>query len=73
MPSSTKPCLVGELVMAAGYFVYSALFLGYGAGALVEVPGNLCQGAAGVVLSMALTPILLRQPGIHRLLSGARQ
>lgn len=65
--------IAGELVMAAGYFVYSALCLGLGMGALAALPGNLCQGAAGIVLSMVLTPALLRRPEISKLLCPGKR
>lgn len=60
--------VAGELFMVAGYFAYSALCLGYGVGALAELPGNLCQAAAGVVFSTVLTPALFRHPEIRKLL-----
>lgn len=62
--------LCGEAVMVAGYLAFAALALGYGAGALAEVPGNLCQGAVGIALSLALTPALLRNSWVREKLSG---
>ena len=40
-----------ELVMILGYFVYEALFLGYGLGAAASVPFNALQGAFAIVIS----------------------
>lgn len=47
-------CTAAELVMATGYFVYESLILGYGFAALTAVPGNLLQGAAGILLAIPL-------------------
>lgn len=58
----------GEMVMAAGYFAYAALALGYGAAAAAEIPGNLGQGAAGVIVSTLLTPMLLRSREVREVL-----
>ena len=62
--------LCGETVVVVGYLVFAAVVLGYGAGALAEVPGNLCQGAAGIALSLALTPALVRNPWVREKLNG---
>ncbi|MBR0368943.1 MAG: ECF transporter S component [Clostridia bacterium] len=51
--------ICGELVMALGYFAYTGAVLGYGLAAAAEIPGNLAQGAAGVVVAALLTPALL--------------
>lgn len=48
--------ILGELVMAAGYFLYESAVFHEGAAA--AIPGNLAQGAAGVVISMLLLPLL---------------
>ena len=49
--------VVGELIMVGGYFVYEALFLQYGVGAAVSIPGNLVQGAVGLVIGVVLLKI----------------
>ncbi len=38
--------------MVAGYFGYAALLLGKGIGAAASVPGNLVQGAVGLVIAL---------------------
>ena len=58
----------GEIFMALGYFVYSAIFLSYGIGAAVEIPGNLAQGAAGIAVAAVLTPALLKSHEIQEIL-----
>ena len=46
--------IVGELLMAAGYFGYSALLLRKGMAAALSIPGNLVQGALAVIAGAAL-------------------
>lgn len=61
--------LAAEALMVAGYFVYAALFLGYGAmGAAASVPGNLVQGAFALVAAMALMAVLQRTKVKEKLL-----
>lgn len=52
--------IVGELIMAAGYFGYSALLLQKGLGAALSIPGNLMQGAIGIVIGMLLMQMARR-------------
>ena len=47
-----------EFVMVGGYFLYAMLLLGKGIGAAASIPGNLVQGAAGMVASVLLMGIL---------------
>ncbi|MEA5143264.1 MAG: ECF transporter S component [Oscillibacter sp.] len=47
-----------EFVMVGGYFLYAMLLLGKGIGAAASIPGNLVQGAAGMVASVILMGIL---------------
>ena len=60
--------LLGELWMALGYFLYTMIFLSYGPGAAIEIPGNLAQGAAGIAVAMALTPVLLNSREVREML-----
>lgn len=46
--------LVAEVEMVVGYFAYSAVLGGEGWGAIVSVPGNLVQGAAGICVFTVL-------------------
>ena len=52
--------IVGELIMAAGYFGYSALLLGKGLGAALSIPGNLVQGAVGIIAAIMLLHLAKR-------------
>ena len=44
--------------MVLGYFLYEALLMGAGMGALGGVAANAGQGAAGIVIALALTALL---------------
>lgn len=56
LPFALLGGVVGELIMAAGYFLYESAVFGDGAAA--AIPGNLVQGAAGIVISLILLPLL---------------
>lgn len=56
---------VGELFMVLGYFVYEAIILGMGPGALAGVPGNLGQGAFGLIAGFIVITLLERHPYIR--------
>ena len=59
----------GELFMVLGYLIYAWFPLGYGAAAVSTVPGNLVQGAAGVVIAALLTPLMTRPHEIREMLA----
>ena len=48
---------VCELIMAGGYFLYESFLYGVSA-AVVTVPGNLMQGVAGIILGLAIVPLV---------------
>ena len=52
--------IAGELLMAAGYFGYSALLLGKGLAAALSIPGNLIQGGIGIVVAILLMQVAKR-------------
>jgi uncharacterized membrane protein len=56
---------VGELFMVFGYFIYEAVILGMGPGALAGVPGNLGQGAFGLIAGFVVITLLERHPYIR--------
>ncbi len=64
--ASLVAAICGELFMVLGYFVFEAVFLGYGLAAAAEIVGNLLQGTAGVVGGLALYHALYRVPEIRR-------
>lgn len=56
------------ILMVAGYFLYAALFLGYGLAAFASVPGNISQAAFGVTVSSLFYLLLVRSKYIKRFL-----
>ncbi len=64
--------VTGELIMTAGYFLYNILIVSISAGtaeaglaaaaavSLAEIPFNLIQGGAGILLAAVLYPIFSR-------------
>lgn len=63
--------VAAEVWMALGYFLYTMICLSYGPGAVVEIPGNLVQGAAGVAVAAVLTPVLMNNREIREILEKA--
>ncbi len=51
----------GELIMIGGYFAYTALILGVGAGAAAEIPGNAVQALFGVAAATALSQMRISE------------
>ena len=47
-----------EIIMIAGYLLFEAVILGYGAGAFASVPANSMQGVAGIVAGTLVTEIM---------------
>ena len=47
--------LIGGAIMISGYLISEAYLLGYGAAALVEVPGNLFQITAGGLVGIPVS------------------
>ena len=58
--------LAGAVVMVSGYFIAGVFIVGPGA-ALVEIPGNIIQNAAGITGGMALAAAVKKAypPVIH--------
>ena len=51
--------IIAELIMVVGYFLYACLIMGEGLGAFASVPGNLVQGAIGIIASTILVTVLI--------------
>ncbi len=51
-------CIVAELIMTAGYFLYSCLIMSEGLVAATSIPGNLIQGAIGIFGALAVIAVL---------------
>lgn len=58
----------GEFFMVLGYFIYSGIFLSYGLGAAIEIPGNIIQSLFGIIIASVLTPALMNSREISKLL-----
>ena len=50
--------VVGEIVMVLGYFGYASMLLGKGLAAAASIPGNIFQGAVGLVVGVVLVTVL---------------
>lgn len=61
--------LVGEAVMVLGYLFYAWFFLAHGPAAIASIPGNMVQGAAGMLLSVILTPLITRPREVQEMLA----
>ena len=46
--------VVSEIIMVLGYFGYASLLLGKGLAAAASIPGNIFQGAVGLVVGVLL-------------------
>lgn len=51
--------VLAEAEMVLGYFLYESTLLGYGLGAAGSVISNICQGIAGIIISLVLAEILI--------------
>lgn len=60
--------IVGELIMVAGYFGFTALLLGKGLGAALSIPGDLVQGATGIVIGIVLMKLFERSKILDNLM-----
>ena len=59
--------IIGELIMVAGYFGFTALLLGKGLGAALSIPGDLIQGATGIVIGIVLMKLFERSKILDKL------
>ena len=60
--------VIGMVIMCGGYWLFEALFMGYGLlPALVGVPANMAQGIVGTVVAVALTPTFVKIPVVREL------
>lgn len=64
LPGTILAGLASELVVVLGYFVFEIFYEGFAA-AVAEILPNCVQGAAGLILAAALTPVLLNVPLIR--------
>ncbi len=57
---------LAELWMVLGYFLYAWMILGKGLAAATSIPGNLLQGAIGLVAAVALIAALRESKTLDR-------
>lgn len=57
--------VLAEIVMIAGYFAFTATVLGFGLGAVAEIPGNAVQAVFGAAAGTALFFALIRIPYVR--------
>ena len=61
LPAYIASAVVGEIIMVGGYYLYAALLLGKSfEGAWASVPGNLVQGAFGIVCGVVIIRIIAK-------------
>lgn len=48
--------LVAEVIMAAGYYIFEGFLYGFGP-SLINIPANLIQGAAGLIVGILLIKV----------------
>lgn len=66
IPARVISAVCGEAVMVGGYFLFEALFLGYGTGAAASIPGNAMQAVCGVIGGTALMTALYANRAVRR-------
>lgn len=64
--------IVAELFMVLGYFVFEALFCGYGWAAIVGVPANIVQASFGVIVGTILMHLMERMHVRERFIYGTQ-
>ena len=57
----------GECVMVGGYFLYEAIFLRYGLGAVASLPGNGLQAVAAVIGATLLITALFSSRAVRNI------
>ena len=60
--------ICAEIVMIIGYFIYEAFVLGYGMGAIMNIPFNAIQGVLNLIAAVVLFATL-KKAGILKLFS----
>ncbi len=60
--------LLGEVMMVLGYFFFESVFLGVGVAAVASVVGNLTQGAVGIVTSVIIANLFIRNKKLKKFL-----
>lgn len=61
--------VLAEAFMVLLYFLYEALLLGMGSGAAGAIPGNIGQGAVGVIIACVTAPVLTRSREVAEMMN----
>ena len=61
--------ICAEVMMITGYFIYEAVVLGYGMGALMNIPFNAIQGVINLIVAVVLFATL-KKAGILKMFSN---
>lgn len=64
---------IAEILMVASYLFYDAVVLGFGAGAVADVPANLIQGAFGAIAAAALYSALNSSEYVRRVMRDIKE
>lgn len=59
-----------EIFMTAGYCAYEAFILKFGAAAAAEVPMNLIQGAASIIISILIISVINKSEKLRNMFYG---
>ena len=60
--------LAAEVIMVVGYFVFEAIFMSYGLGAVVSVIPNMIQGVVGIAVGTVLMVIFDKTKLVEKML-----
>ncbi len=60
--------IAAETVMVVGYFVFEAVFMSYGMGAIVSVLPNVSQAAVGIAIGASLMSLIDRTHLIEKIM-----
>lgn len=64
--------VLAEIFMILGYFFYEGVILSFGMGAAAGIPGNIGQGAVGVVIACVVSPVLARSREVMEMMNKTK-
>lgn len=62
--AAVSAAVTAEVIMITGYFVFAAIFLGSGLGAVAGIPGNLVQAVFALIVTPLLYTLISRNRNI---------
>ena len=72
IPAMIISGVLAEIFMILGYFFYEGVVMGMGMGAAAGIPGNIGQGAVGVIIACVVSPVLARSKEVMELLNKTK-